>query len=447
MEANPLARNLLQGHHCGLGNPVKPTILVLTTARWPTTARLGMAFASAGCSVDGVCPRRNPLALTSAARRIYPYSALTPCSSIREAIICSKPDLLVPTDDLATHHLLDLYAQSQLAGKEPESIAALIERSLGVPTNYRPILQRAQFIQLAKSEGVLVPETVIVSDPEELLDWIADAGFPMVLKADETSSGEGVYVARSPEQALEALRVLQAPPSSVVMLKRALLNADARWIRPWWEGTKSTVNAQAYVPGREANSTVACWQGNVLASLHFEVLEKRDPLGPSTVFRLLNCASMSSAIDKIVRRLSLSGIHGFDFILQESTGYPYLIEMNPRATQVGHLALGPGRDLTAALTAAVSGQPPRGRNSVTEKDTVALFPQEWLRDPTSPYLTSGYHDVPWEEPALVRDSIRRQRAWTKRYARTSGWLRKLLKPGAPSQWPEMRKGSFPGNKK
>jgi hypothetical protein len=41
--------------------------------------------------------------------------------------------------------------------------------------------------------------------------------------------------------------------------------------------------------------------------------------------------------------------------LEKDTEKSYLIEMNPRATQVGHLALGPGRDLPAALSAAICG--------------------------------------------------------------------------------------------
>jgi hypothetical protein len=35
-------------------------------------------------------------------------------------------------------------------------------------------------------------------------------------------------------------------------------------------------------------------------------------------------------------------------------------------------------------------------------DTVAFFPSEWRRDPESPYLVDGYHDVPWDDPALLR---------------------------------------------
>jgi hypothetical protein len=107
-------------------------------------------------------------------------------------------------------------------------------------------------------------------------------------------------------------------------------------------------------------------------------------------------------------------LYGFDFMLEGHTENAYLIEINPRTTQVGHLALGAGHNLPAALYSALSGDGVPATPKVTEKDTIVLFPQEWMRDPTSEFLQSGYHDVPWEEPALVSDCIREswaQRAW------------------------------------
>ncbi len=102
--------------------------------------------------------------------------------------------------------------------------------------------------------------------------------------------------------------------------------------------------------------------------------------------------------------------------------------MNPRATQVGHLPLGPGRDIPAALYAVLSGQSPQPAPKVTENDTIALFPQEWTRDPQSPFLRSAYHDIPWEEPELVRDCAtnrQKQSAWYSR----ANWI----KSSAPVQ--------------
>jgi hypothetical protein len=79
--------------------------------------------------------------------------------------------------------------------------------------------------------------------------------------------------------------------------------------------------------------------------------------------------------------------------------------MNARATQTSHLALGPERDLAAALYAALSGRPDVSWRKVTDRGVIALFPIEWQNDPRSAFLTSGYHDVPWSEPELVKACI------------------------------------------
>jgi hypothetical protein len=188
------------------------------------------------------------------------------------------------------------------------------------------------------------------------------------------------------------------------------------------------VNGQTFVDGREATSTVACWKGAVLASLHFEVLNKLDSTGPSTVLRLIDNAEMSIAAEKMVRRLGLSGVIGFDFMLETKTGDAYLVEMNPRATQVGHLPLGQGRDLAAAMYAAVTGGTVRESPKVTENQTVALFPHEWLRSPESPFLQSGYHDVPWEEVEFVRVCVRSRRKQSTLYSQ-----RKQVQNFAPAR--------------
>jgi ATP-grasp domain len=144
------------------------------------------------------------------------------------------------------------------------------------------------------------------------------------------------------------------------------------------------------------------------------------PSGHATVLRLIENAEMSSAAERIARKLKLSGTHGFDFMLEDRTGSAYLIEINPRATQVGHLTLGLGRDIPAALHSAVTGNSVRPALKVTNDDTIALFPQEWLRDPASTYLQSAYHDVPWDKPDLIRACVRTRRkqgAWYSQQSR------------------------------
>ncbi len=116
------------------------------------------------------------------------------------------------------------------------------------------------------------------------------------------------------------------------------------------------------------------------------------------------------------------------------TGNAYLIEINPRATQVGHLNLGPGRDLPAAVYAALIGKAAQPAPKVTEKNTIALFPQEWIRDPHSSFLQSAYHDVPWQEPALIRHCVsnrEKQSGWYSRRSRTQARAETQAQVAAP----------------
>ena len=399
---------------------MKPTVLIVTTVRWFPTARLAVALANAGFTVDAVCPSRHPLGKTHAVRKMHAYHGLSPLASLRDAITDATPDLIAPGDDLATQHLHSLHEQEGSAGKSGADVRALIERSLGAPENFRTLYARSKFIKLSEEQGVRVPQTAVIADASDLRKWIAHAGLPTILKADGSSGGTGVRVVRSFEDAERALEDLQAPPLLARAAKRALIDQDVTLVWPSLFRRRSVVNAQAFLAGREATSAVACWNGEILASLHFEVVNKVGSSGHATVLRLIDNREMATAAESMVRRLGLSGMHGFDFMLETQTGNAYLIEINPRSTQVGHLTFGLGRDIPAALFAAVCGQKVHPTPSVTQDHTIALFPQEWIRDPSSAFLQSAYHDVPWDRPELIRACVsarRKQRAWYSQQSR------------------------------
>ena len=384
---------------------MKPSVLIAATERWYPTARLGMALANAGCTVHAVCPSGHPLEKTRALGQMHAYNGLRPLKSFADAIAATHPDFIIPGDDLATRQLHQLYDRARSDGKSGALLCALIARSLGAPESFPVVYARTAFMKVAGETGVRVPKTEVISDLSDLKNWIARVGFPIVLKADGTSGGDGVRVVHTLEEAKRAFRKLHAPPLLARATKRALIDQDMTLIWPSLLRRRFRVNAQAFVAGREATSTVACWQGMVLASLHFEVVNKATARGHATVVRMIENAEMSSAAEKIARRLNLSGLHGFDFMLEAHTGNAYLIEINPRTTQLGHLTLGREHDLPAALYAALTGKNVQPAPKVTENDTIALFPQEWKRDPASPFLLSAYHDVPWEEPALIRACV------------------------------------------
>ena len=377
-----------------------------------------------------------PVDKTHAASRTHIYQGLAPLRSLARAIAAAKPDVVVPGDDLAARHLHDLYHQRETYTSNGVNLGSLIERSLGSPQAFPVVQSRAAFMELAREEGVRVPQTAVLKSAEGVSSWIERAGLPTVLKADGTSGGDGVRIVRSENEAQHAFRKLQAPPLLARAFKRALLDQDRTLVWPSLLRHRPTVSAQALVVGHEATSTVACWKGTVLASLHFEVIRKCKAAGHATVVRLIDNPEISSAVEKVVRRMGLSGLCGFDFMLEASTGHAYLIEINPRSTQVGHITLGAGRDLPTAFYGAVSGHPGRVSPTVTENDTIALFPHEWARDPKSEFLRTGYHDVPWDAPELVHACIhrsRKQSGWYSRADATQGTAVAPLPAKAPAE--------------
>src|SRR5580698_9064520 len=171
-----------------------------------------MAMAQAGFSVDAVCPAGHPIANTSALRTGYPYSGLTPARSIASAITTSKPDLVIPCDDLASLQLHQLYAAEEKRGGAGSEICAVLSRSLGFPTNFPMLYERATFIEMAANEGVRVPKMTVVASLDEMRRWATNVGLPIVLKSDCSSGGEGVRVVRTMPDAERAFSKLHAPP-------------------------------------------------------------------------------------------------------------------------------------------------------------------------------------------------------------------------------------------
>jgi predicted ATP-grasp superfamily ATP-dependent carboligase len=187
-----------------------------------------------------------------------------------------------------------------------------------------------------------------------------------------------------------------------------LLEGDHFGLRAWVRRERPALSVQGYINGWPANVGVACWGGETLATICAESVATHSATGPSTVARIINNREMVIAAQRIVRTLGLSGLIGFDFMIEAATGAAYLIEMNPRNTPICGVRLGPGRDLTAALISRIAERPIQVRPARTDRDIVVFFPDTWRLDPSSRFLQSGYHDVPWEQPELVRRLVKPQ---------------------------------------
>lgn len=403
------------------------SVLITATNGWPLSARLAIRFIQHGCSVAALCHRGDPLNRVSGIGRFYRYRAFDCVKSLARAIAALRPDLIVPCDDRAVQQLHEAFERYP-------SFRPLIEASLGDASAYELIRSRVDFMGIARELGVRAPDTCSVFSAADVAAWQITARQPAVMKRDGSWGGTGVKIVSSADEAIGSMRALLKPQRLGTAWKRYLVNGDplAFWVRK--ASSRPVVSLQRFIPGRPANAMLACWRGELLGLVAVEVIASQGPTGAATIVRLINHPEITEAARRVSARLRLSGFHGLDFILEESTGSAFLIELNPRCTQLGHLILHAQGDLAGVLCRGLGLRTAPSPERELQGDLVGFFPQAAVWNPDSPYLKLVEHDVPWTEPALIRELLRP--SWSDR--RWAMRLYRLLRGLNPEPVPDLR---------
>jgi hypothetical protein len=368
---------------------MRPRVLLTATLNWPATARLAAALAGVGAHVEALLSKDHVARKSRFVAKVHPYHPLAARRALARAVEASAPDLVLPGDDRAVRQLL------ALADRE------LVARSLGRPESYAALMRRSEFIDTARGLGLAAPKMVRLESENDIEAALAALGRPAALKTDGSWGGEGTIIVRDEDEARAAFQRVRAQGSLARNLVRAARRGDAHFLAAALDADPPTVNLQAFVAGRPATTAFACWKGRVLASIHMDVLQTARPQGPASVMRQIESEEMERAAIRIAEHFGLSGLHGLDFI-RDAEGRSHLLEINPRVTQAATLALGPGHDLAAGLLGALSPASRWPRPQLTDNPAIALFPQEWQRDPNSPWLKTAYFDVPWDDPQMLK---------------------------------------------
>jgi len=368
---------------------VPATILLATTMGWPFPAQLAGAFAGTGAQVQALAPASSMLARSRHPMRHHLYSSLAPMDCLNQAIAAGRPDLIVPCDDLAARLMAQVHGE--------------------------PLPGRLDFLSRAAEAGAPVAASQAIAEEKDLAAAIEKLGLPLVLKLDHSWGGEGVLIAASRQEAIKAFRRL-GRQSRLRNILRALRGRGMHFLTQALYPVSSRISAQHFISGTAATSSVACWRGKVVASHHFDVRVSTTPTSPASVIAISDCREMAAAAETVAQAFHLSGLFGLDYI-RDARGQVHLLEMNRRATPTMHLAL--EQDLTASLLRA-AGFAASFRPPVTDKKQIALFPREWLRDPASPWLVRAYHDVPWDDPEVMRACVQAGSAEARARLRPSG---------------------------
>lgn len=398
--------------------PVRP-ILIATTTWWPIAARLAGVLTDLEVPVNIVCPRGNPADVLKDRLPVSAYDPVAPVRALARAISGSGCGLIIACDDRVVSHLHALHANVP-------ALAPVIERSIGPPAGYATSGNRVALIELAAMAGLRVPRTFAVPSRAALPAIAAAMPFPWVMKVDGTWGGAGVLRLADLAAARRGLWWLSRPVSALRALRQYALFRNPYPLLAMPGSGPPRVSVQRYIEGEPANILATAWQGDVVAAACFDVLRTQRRFGAATVVRIIDHPEMVHAARVIAGHLSLSGYFGLDFVIERDTGAPFLIEMNPRTTQLGHLRLGAGRDLPGALVERATGRTIPPIDCTCGHQLVALFPEAINSGVEPDLLATAFHDVPTSQPELVRRLTEPPYPSRGVLARASDWASRTL---------------------
>ena len=361
-----------------------PRALVVSMRNWFGAARMPRALHRAGFDVASLA---YPNLLLGRSRYLSAQAFLPDhgedeelLAVARAALGAQRPAIVIPTDDASVELLQAVAASARRELPESDPLLMLLRDSLGDFGKHAVLRQRHGLARLALDLGVRAPAYAVVRDLAQARAFREQQGLPVVLKAEASLAGMGVTICKDEAALDNAVRRLSSQPEAA-FAEGALV--------------------QAYIAGRTAMRAVVAFRGRVLAGLSAIKLETHPAVtGPSAVVQFIEHAEMMATAQQMIGALGYSGFASLDFILDDA-GHAHLIELNARPTPICHLGEHLGLDLCGRLRRALEGELDADGDPRGLPQKIALFPQEWVRDQSSPHFADSFHDVPWDEPDLL----------------------------------------------
>jgi len=390
-----------------------PAVLVVSTHAWTQVSRLAFRFWKYGCRISALCAPDSELRLAMHVDTCYSFLPWDSLGSLRAAIEQSGAEYLLPGDDLA------FALMHKLVVKYP-AYKGLVERSVGAERSFDILRNRYRTLAEAERLGIRIARTHPLRCGEDVEGPAAAERFPLVLKRDGSSGGRGVAIVRDAAELRAQYARLRLRPRLTFNLRRLLALDPMAFVESFgMEG--SGLCAQEKIEGVPATAMFACWQGRVLGGLQARVLASQGETKPAMVIQLMRDERMERAGALLAESLEISGFFGLDFMLSEVTGDPYLIEVNPRSTQMGHIQTAGHVDLAGLLWAQWTGRPAPEPGDERLGKVVAFYPFVRERFPRNKLLMMARSDIAGDDLLVGNRVLRRQSALVKWLRRKTGW--------------------------
>lgn len=391
-----------------------PSLLIVTMGTDAVApARMPYELSSAGFNVTLLAPRDALATHTAFVDKIgyFPpdVTLYQWVQAVAGAVRAVRPALILPGDDVAVRTLMQLALRPPegLRSDVRDELADVVRRSLGPPSSWTDSIDKSRLFDVARRAGVPIADGDVAEREHDAAAIAAHLGYPVIVRPSRGSGGKGSARCDSEAELRSAIRLAPSPDG-----------LDT--------GEPQRFVIQRFIDGRVVNRAALAWNGVEIAGFTRGRLETHPgPLGPASVVEFVGLPAVRDANLRLFAALDLHGLAGAQYMIEPDRGAALLIEIHRRMLPATHAGGLVGVDLAAALRACVDGVSWTGPTDLPGGTgrRIALFPQEWYRDPESAWLATLPSDAPWHDPRLFEAMLKIP------YATNAVPVRELISPG------------------